>query len=282
MGLFLSITGFLMVPFAIAWLVFSFFKGKKKLIPSLSIVAGILICLTGLMIVGANVTPEELAKIEENKKAREKAKGEKLEVARLEEKKEAEKLEKQKMKEEESAKQKELAEEENKKEDELKIQQQVEQKKKVELQNDEAETEGKEEVFLDIKRISNKNEKEINDILGPISESELNNMIFNGMATPYKVNYYNDGKIEVMFIDDTSKNIRVKLDEEEYFDDINIQKNLQYISLPIKDLKVVTSADGYYFAHSYDFDDIYKIEISRWRNQSGGSIFVILDERYKY
>ncbi len=92
MGLFLSIVGFLMVPFAIVWLIFNFVKKKQKLLPSLSIVAGIIICLSGLWIVGLNVTPEELAELERTKQERVDAKleAERLEKEELEKKEQAE------------------------------------------------------------------------------------------------------------------------------------------------------------------------------------------------
>lgn len=174
MGLFLTIIGFLMVPVAIAWLIFSFLKKKKKLIPSLSIVAGILICFTGLMIVGANVTPEELARIEEDKKAREKAKEEKLEVARLEKEEEAKKLAEEKKKEEEEAKQKELAK--KKKEDELRKQKQEKQpadeevKEKEKVAKEEKEAEEKAKVAAAEKE-KNDNRKKLDAIIVDLVKS---------------------------------------------------------------------------------------------------------------
>lgn len=136
--------------------------------------------------------------------------------------------------------------------------------------------------IFNIKDIANKTESEVEDLLGNPSEGESGELSFGGIPTNYKSNYYNNEKIDVMFIDDRSTNIRLSLSEDEYFDGNDIEKNLLYVGLPVKDMSIDVVADGQMFANSYSFDDIYRVEISRWRGSPGGFVFIIMNEKYEY
>lgn len=183
MGLFLSVIGFLLVPLAIVWLIINLFRKKKKLIPSLLIPAGIVLCLTGLWIVGTNATPEELAALEQKKQEKAEAK---LEAERLEkekeeevEQKEKELAEQERLKNEEQEQKKvELAEKEKekKKEDELKKQQQEkqrtqdEEKEKERIAKEKKEAEEKVEVAA-VEKQKNENQEKLDAIIVDLVKS---------------------------------------------------------------------------------------------------------------
>lgn len=136
--------------------------------------------------------------------------------------------------------------------------------------------------LFNIGEVSNKKESEIKDLLGEPSESESGELSFNGIQTNYNTNYYNNGKISIMFIDGQSQNIRLSLSEEEYFDGNDIEKNVLYVGLPVIDMSIDVASDGQMFANSYSHEGIYRVEISRWRGSPGGFVFVILNEKYAF
>lgn len=157
-----------------------------------------------------------------------------------------------------------------------------EQRKSDAKREEEEQEKNNTQPLLDIEDVANKTESEVKDILGEPSESESGELSFDGTPTDYNANYYNDGKIDIMFIDGKSTNIRLSLSEEEYFDGNDIEKNLLYVGLPVKDMSIDVVADGQMFANSYSFDDIYRVEISRWRGSPGGFVFIIANEEYEY
>lgn len=288
MGLFLSIIGFFMVPIAITWLIFNFFKKRKKLLPSLSIVAGIIVGFSGLWMVGSNVTPEELAELEQTKQERAKAK---LEKEELEKKEQAEKERKEGEQKQvtEVEKQKEIEEVNRKEKEELAKKEKELKEREQALKNHEQEKNKKKkeentifQPIVDIKDLAYKTESEIEEILGKPHESESGSLPLNGNSVKYKANYYDNGKFNVMFINDESTNIRISLNDEEYLDGNDIEKNVLYVELPVIDMSIDVAPDGQMFANSYSFEDIYRVEISRWRGSPGGFIFVILNEKYAF
>src|SRR5690625_10469 len=156
------------------------------------------------------------------------------------------------------------------------------QKEIDEKRNDEEKEKNNIEAIININEVTEKTEDEINALLGDPSETEDGKIDLDGNELGYKLNYYKGNKINVIFINGRSTNIRVSLSEEEYLDGNDIEKNVQYIGLPIKDMSIDVALDGKMFASSYGYDYIYKVEISRWRGSPGGSVYIIVDEKYSF
>lgn len=298
MDLFLFITGLVAMVIAIGLLLVSFFTrgSKKKLFILLGI--GFIVLITGALIGGANMTPEEIAANEERKLARAEKKEAKLEAERLEkeelEKEEKAEIERKKDEQErikELEKQTEIEESNQiekekleKKEKELNEREQALKKREQKEQSNKNKEKEKTtiEPLVDIKDLAYKNEIEIKEILGEPHESESGSLPPNRGSVKYKTNYYDDGRYNVMFVNEKSTNIRISLTDEEYLDGNDIEKNVLYAGLPIKDMSIDVAPDGQMFANSYGFENIYRVEISRWRGSPGGFVFVILNEEYAF
>ncbi|MEK5068057.1 hypothetical protein [Sporosarcina sp. FSL K6-1508] len=290
MDLFLFITGFVAMLIAFGLLILRVFtKGpKKKLLILLA--AGFALFVTGALIGGANMTPEEKAVAEERRLAKAEEKEAKLEAERLEKEKtievERKELEKKELAERERAEeetaealrneQEEKAVAEKKKSDPLAI-------KEVEGKAGTEKNEGSTGIIpiFDIKDVAHKTESEVTDLLGKPFDTEEGDFSLDVDSPIYTLNYYKDGKIEVMFIEDKAVNVILNLSEEEYFSGEDAKGNLEYLNLTVTDLEKPL-IEGQTSVGAYNIDGFHRVEVGKWRNVPGGFVTVFTDKKYKY
>jgi hypothetical protein len=139
---------------------------------------------------------------------------------------------------------------------------------------------------FNIKEVSNKSEEEVNNLLGQPNETETGKwtLLDTEEKVDYRMNYYNDGQIEIMFIDGKAVRVRLNISPEEYFKGEELNKNLAYVNLPIVELETNGLEGKLERGYKKDFEGFYEVEIGQWLepdDESDGFVKVVTEEKYR-
>lgn len=141
------------------------------------------------------------------------------------------------------------------------------------------------EIF-NIKDVALKSEDEVNQVLGAPSDTETGKWGLRGTGTgtdwdkvDYKMNYYKEDKIEIMFIEGKAVRIRLNLNENEYLKEDELKENLAYVGLPVVELDPPVNEVQKAF-YVKNLEGIYQVQIGEWVGTKDGYVLVITEEKY--
>ncbi len=137
-----------------------------------------------------------------------------------------------------------------------------------------------EHVIIFVRDLARKSEDYVNAKLGAPSLSEEGNwtVLLTQEKLPYKLNYYKENKVEIMFIDGVANRLRVNLTSEEFFKD-NRDMNLLYIGLAQTELFASKNDKQTFFIN--DYAGFYLVETAQRQGTKEGTVLVVTEEKYK-
>jgi hypothetical protein len=139
---------------------------------------------------------------------------------------------------------------------------------------------------FNVKEVANKSEEEVNNLLGQPNETETGKwtLLDTEEKVDYRMNFYQDGQIEIMFIDGKAVRVRLNISPEEYFKGDELNKNLAYVNLPIVELETNGLEGKLERGYKKDFEGFYEVEIGQWLesdDESDGFVKVVTEEKYR-
>jgi hypothetical protein len=136
---------------------------------------------------------------------------------------------------------------------------------------------------FNVKEVANKSEEEVNNLLGQPNETETGKwtLLDTEEKVDYRLNYYKDGQIEIMFIDGKAVRLRLNISPEEYFKGKELNKNLAYVNLPIVELETNGLDGGLEKGYKQGFEGFYEVEIGQWAGSDEGFVKVVTEEKYR-
>jgi hypothetical protein len=160
------------------------------------------------------------------------------------------------------------------------------EKVKEEPNNEESTAEESIKPVFNVKEVANKSEEEVNNLLGQPNETETGKwtQLDTEEKVDYRLNFYQDGQIEIMFIDGKAVRVRLNISPEEYFKGDELNKNLAYVNLPIVELETNGLEGKLERGYKKDFEGFYEVEIGQWLesdDESDGFVKVVTEEKYR-
>jgi hypothetical protein len=139
---------------------------------------------------------------------------------------------------------------------------------------------------FNVKEVANKSEEEVNNLLGQPNETETGKwtLLDTEEKVDYRMNYYKNGQIEIMFIEGKAVRVRLNISPEEYFKGEELNKNLAYVNLPIVELETNGLEGKLERGYKKDFEGFYEVEIGQWLepdDEGDGFVKVVTEEKYR-
>ncbi|MFD2613187.1 hypothetical protein [Paenibacillus gansuensis] len=134
---------------------------------------------------------------------------------------------------------------------------------------------------IDLNKHARKTEKEVNTVLGAPAETESVNwgLLDEGIKIKGKMNYYKNGKVEIMFLEGKAHRIRVNLTKDEFNTGDKMKENLAYMGLP--GIELESAENEIQKAFYANVEGYYSIQTGAWLGTDDGYVLAITESRYR-